>query len=471
MNGEIPGVVFIDGIPEANSSVDYANPGPNNEVYLAPGQSISFKLQANAKPLDVQIGVKLASGSYAKVCLDYTVDRENNTTASVSFEREFTTATDMYYSIINRLSNEATETDKQGVAWETGTITFTNITDKGAIVSLTSIKATFDTSTGISAAPVYPETNGNGGEDPAAYTPDSTEPVSINFLVDSAVIKAGCEAVRKLYSTEPEVFTPEVFEHVLVTGLFQTSNLHFITSKDVAAITVNGTVAKLVSNPSSIMSELRKISGFKTKFANGATLSDYNVWTVKIKKSSTYEVVAKDSKGIVGEPIVISALSGVKTNNFTNYIKTSTAIDTTKFREIMDELSSRTFVPETFGVYVNNRADGQRDVIARTSEDVQYVIVNGEIVNRYITETVVDADGETLSVNRVWIADSANASVDSDITVNAYDENGVGSEARNANGIDSETSGNESTNTSLTEDDIPSAENFWNIWRDKAGRN
>ena len=148
-------------------------------------------------------------------------------------------------------------------------------------------------------------------------------------------------------------------------------------------------------------------------------------------------------------------------------------IDAETIFEIMDKVSGDKFVPVSFGVYVNNRVDGQRDVYARTSEDVEYVIINGEIVNRYITETVVDADnGETLSVNRVWLAESANVADAADITANAYDENGVGSDVQTASGNNAEeTDSAWGAESALSEDDLPSDENYWNIWQSKAGLN
>ena len=107
-------MVFIDSNSKNTSVTDYRNLGPNNELYLAPGQSVAFQLdlskyivdmvdangnkildQKTGQPLkksivaDVQLGVKSADGTEAEVTL---------TAENVSASRKFATSTDMYYS-------------------------------------------------------------------------------------------------------------------------------------------------------------------------------------------------------------------------------------------------------------------------------------------------------------------------------------------------------------------------------------
>lgn len=107
------GVVFIDGA--ANASIaDYANFGPNNEVYLANGQAISFKVPENDKIASIQIGAKAPSGTVAKMVVNNGKPIELNT------------ATEMYYTV--------SSTD--------GQFTITNTGD--GILSLTNLKITFN---------------------------------------------------------------------------------------------------------------------------------------------------------------------------------------------------------------------------------------------------------------------------------------------------------------------------------------
>ena len=92
-----------------------------------------------------------------------------------------------------------------------------------------------------------------------------------------------------------------------------------------------------------------------------------------------------------------------------------------------------------------------REIITQTSEDVEYIVVNGEIVNRFITETIVDlGKNAEETVKRIWIANADGVSEDEDVTVNAYDKNGKASESRNVlseDGSDNSYSDNYTANS------------------------
>lgn len=117
--------LFIDGAASANVAT-YANFGPNNEVYLANGQAISFKLDipAGTQIASVQIGAKAPNGN-----ADLTVNTGTGETIA--------TATEMYYDI--------TEAAKNG-----GQVTITNNT--GNILSLTNLKITYSAKGSVSLA-------------------------------------------------------------------------------------------------------------------------------------------------------------------------------------------------------------------------------------------------------------------------------------------------------------------------------
>ncbi len=108
-------VLFVDGDKKASVET-YKNIGPNNEVYLANGQSISFKLKSTGNIASVQIGAKAPANIDAAQMVV-------NTGVPTSIE----TATEMYYEI--------TDVAKSGL------VTITN-TGKG-ILSLTNIKITY----------------------------------------------------------------------------------------------------------------------------------------------------------------------------------------------------------------------------------------------------------------------------------------------------------------------------------------
>ena len=109
-------LLFIDGKDKAEIS-EYKNFGPNNEVYLASGQAISFKLAGDLNKIaSVQIGAKAPNGNAATLVV-------NN-----GEPKEIATATEMYYDI--------TEAAKNG-----GQVTIANNT--GNILSLTNLKITY----------------------------------------------------------------------------------------------------------------------------------------------------------------------------------------------------------------------------------------------------------------------------------------------------------------------------------------
>ena len=114
--------LFIDGAKAATVE-QYKNFGPNNEVYLAKGQAISFTLPVNADIDTVQIGAKSPNASDT-VKPTMSVKINANTPAS----KEIGTATEMYYTI----SESGAEAQQ---------VTIANTGD--AIMSLTNLKITY----------------------------------------------------------------------------------------------------------------------------------------------------------------------------------------------------------------------------------------------------------------------------------------------------------------------------------------
>ena len=118
-NHAMTGAVFIDGNEAVGDAeiVDYKNFGPNNELYLAPGQDVAFILnldrfltqewpeggmgdstlkEAESIVASVQIGIKSATGE----TVNYTICNINGDGAYYAAEAStLNTATDMYYDI------------------------------------------------------------------------------------------------------------------------------------------------------------------------------------------------------------------------------------------------------------------------------------------------------------------------------------------------------------------------------------
>ena len=179
------GVVFIDGAENA-SIADYANFGPNNEVYLANGQAISFKVPENSEIASIQIGAKAPDGKSASMVVN---DDEKNAVP-------LKTATEMYYEI-SKTGNQFT------------------IANKGeGILSLTNLKITYKTS----------------GQ--AVTLSDLTAEEQANAVA----------MVQALFAAPVEAFQPETFQaswgRAVRAG--KRATLTVKASEDVDAITVDG---------------------------------------------------------------------------------------------------------------------------------------------------------------------------------------------------------------------------------------
>lgn len=183
--------VFIDGAAEATID-QYKNGGPNNEVYLANGQAITFKIPANANIASIQIGAKAPNGT-AKMTVTGTDD-----------PKEISSATEMYYKV----NVDATAEDK--------VVTIANNGTKGTgILSLTNLKITFKTN------------------------PNAT--VTLAALTDGDQANAVAQ-VRALFAEPVEPFNPDRFDASWSRNVRkgETAKLTVKTSEDVEAITVNG---------------------------------------------------------------------------------------------------------------------------------------------------------------------------------------------------------------------------------------
>ena len=84
----------------------------------------------------------------------------------------------------------------------------------------------------------------------------------------------------------------------------------------------------------------------------------------------------------------------------------------------MSENAQQTFAPKQFKSYISEEMNGTKKIITHTSEDVAYVMINGEIVNRYITETFVDLGNYGMETSkRVWIAEAGKSVKSGEITI------------------------------------------------------
>lgn len=194
-DADFDGAVFIDGNPAVGEAAiaDYKNYGPNNELYLAPGQAVAFNLTSTGSTVaDIMVGLKTTSGS-----AEYAIYNAGNT-APVS--TTINTATDMYYSI---------------KALENDTIIIQN-TGKTGILSVTNIKTT--------------------------YTEKPVAPFNL-FTVNYTSARIAVMSVQAV-NNPVTVFEPETFSVSLnrtSAKVGQNVTVTITTSADVDSVTVNGT--------------------------------------------------------------------------------------------------------------------------------------------------------------------------------------------------------------------------------------
>lgn len=216
--------LFIDGA--ANATIEkYTNYGPNNEVYLANGQAITFTVPGDANIASIQIGAKAPNGSAAKMVV-------NNGEA-----KEIQSATEMYYEI-SKVGNSFTITN-------TGT----------GILSLTNLKITFKTS----------------GTTVALSAPTAEEQTA-------AVMSVRALFAEPEQTFEPEHFTAKWSRNVRKGG---TATLTVKASADVESITVNGEeiTAYTTKTARSFWGAKETYHVFTYRVTNAAT-ADYSICAV-----------------------------------------------------------------------------------------------------------------------------------------------------------------------------------------------
>lgn len=176
-------LLFIDGAEKAEIAT-YANYGPNNEVYLANGQAITFTVPKNVKIASIQIGAKAPNGSAAKMVV-------NNGEA-----KDIQSATEMFYEIGTEGKN------------------FTIANKGNGILSLTNLKITFKAS----------------GNTVTLSAPTAEEQT------------AAVMSVRALFAAPEQTFEPEHFTATWSRNVRKggTATLTVKASADVESITVNG---------------------------------------------------------------------------------------------------------------------------------------------------------------------------------------------------------------------------------------
>lgn len=214
-------LLFIDGAQQATIAT-YKDYGPNNEVYLANGQAITFNVPADGSIESIQIGAKAPNGSAAKMVVNGT-------------ETNITSATEMYYEIGTEGRN------------------FTIANNGNGILSLTNLKITFTDKPGSTIA----------------LTPLSTEAQA------DAVMSVRALFAAPEQTFEPEHFTAKWSRNVRKGG---TATLTVKASADVESIMVNGEeiTAYTTKTARSFWGSKETYHVFTYRVTNAAT-ADYSI--------------------------------------------------------------------------------------------------------------------------------------------------------------------------------------------------
>ena len=254
VNSPEKGIVFVDGVPEAGIT-EYSNYGPNNEVYLASGQAIAFKLKVDytSKIASIQLAAKAPQGT--------AVAKVNDGTST-----EITTATEMYYDITHRVTwSSSSETTSN-------TIVVANTGSK--ILSLTNIKITYK------EAPVS--------------APEAQ--VDAQVLEEAPIMLLSMRGITAPVEPEP-TFAPERFEAAWNRSTVragQKATLTVKTSEDVEAVMVDG-----------VTIDTYRTRTQRTGWGQNATKVTYREFTYTITAAETadYAITAVNAEGIASEPI------------------------------------------------------------------------------------------------------------------------------------------------------------------------
>ena len=254
-SGSSKGIVFVDGISDTGSIDNYTNYGPNNEVYLASGQAIAFKLKVDdtSKIASIQLAAKAPQGT--------AVAKVNDGTST-----EITTATEMYYDITHRVtwSSSAETTSNTIVVANTGS----------HILSLTNIKITYK------EAPVS--------------APEAQ--VDAQVLEEAPIMLLSMRGITAPVEPEP-TFVPERFEAAWNRSTVragQKATLTVKTSEDVEAVMVDV-----------VTIDTYRTRTQRTGWGQNATKVTYREFTYTITAAETadYAITAVNAEGIASEPI------------------------------------------------------------------------------------------------------------------------------------------------------------------------
>ena len=234
---EIVGLVFIDGNGEVGQAQikDYISYGPNNEVYLAPGQRVAFmlndvkvpELDKDGNPVknsdgsvkmtsivdQIHIGIKSADGKPGTYTI-MNIAKQDITSGNTKVEAG------AYYNVNTASMNTSTDMYYDLTGWKGDIIVISNtgkMYGTEGIISLTNIKATYtqnpndaalnNVDEGIEVASVDEETEVTAANEVYAFVTPAAATLTLRALNAPAV-----QEPEESQPTEPEITEPETTE-------------------------------------------------------------------------------------------------------------------------------------------------------------------------------------------------------------------------------------------------------------------
>ena len=281
----LEGLVFIDGDESVGSAAiaDYESYGPNNEVYLAPGQRVAFLLSDPDTIDKVHIGIKSADGEqgYYTITNVAQAERENGRVKVGDYYNPRTysmaTTTDMYYDL---------------TGWKDDIIVISNTGNRygtDGIISITNIK--------ITQKPVQTASE-TGNEPQNLTTPYIYMTAAAAELTVNALNKMG---QQDAVSREPEIFAPELFNVKLnktEVTVGQKVLVQVTTSADVECVSINGVqVSTYTTGSTGNRTWKLMVEAARTGELQIQVVCYNEFYTASEAKTQTVTVVAK---GLVG---------------------------------------------------------------------------------------------------------------------------------------------------------------------------
>ncbi len=288
LTDDIEGLVFIDGDASVGDLqvADYMSYGPNNEVYLAPGQHVAFRLEVPENIANIHIGIKSADGNtgtytIASIASAKSTDGKvepgdyyNMKTAVID------TTTDMYYDL---------------TGYKSDIIVISNTGDEhntNGIISLTNIKSTYESNPNVTTYDLVRTVSDNNEEivnnETSIYMTPEMAILTLRTLNAPVVDEPEDDTTEEPI---PEKFVPEKIKVELSEKSVKVGKkvtVKVTTSDDVESVVIND----------------ETVTNYKTNKKGDRE------WSLKLKAEEvgTMEitVVAINSDGEKAEPIIDS---------------------------------------------------------------------------------------------------------------------------------------------------------------------